>query len=75
MFGRQKITKTLHIEGMSCMHCAARVRDALNSIKGVSEADVRLDEKLAVVKLKTDVPVDVLSAAVEKAGFTVTGTE
>ncbi|MBQ7549793.1 MAG: heavy-metal-associated domain-containing protein [Clostridia bacterium] len=75
MFGRPKITKTLHIEGMSCMHCAARVSDTLKKIKEVADADVRLDEKLAVVRLKSDVADDVLTAAVENAGFTVVGIE
>ena len=60
---------------MSCMHCAARVSDTLKKIKEVADADVRLDEKLAVVRLKSDVADDVLTAAVENAGFTVVGIE
>lgn len=75
MFGKAKITKTINIEGMSCMHCAGRVESALKALKGVSDATVNLDEKTAVVKLKDNIENDALKNAVEDAGYTVTGIE
>ena len=60
--------KTLFIEGMSCMHCASRVENALNAIDGV-QAHVDLKKKRATVE--GDVSDEVLVKAVEDAGYTV----
>ena len=61
---------TLHIEGMSCGHCVAAVREALESIEGVTveaveigTANVRYDEASA--------DRDRLVEAVEEAGYMV----
>ena len=64
------MNKTIHIEGMSCMHCSGRVEKALTAIPGVT-AKVDLDEKLAVVTCPPDVTDEALRAAVEEAGYTV----
>lgn len=64
-------TLTLHIEGMTCMHCAAHVTEALKGVKGVKKAEVRLEEKTAVVTYaagKAD--KDDMVRAVEAAGYT-----
>ncbi len=66
--GDIKMEKILIIEGMSCMHCAARVESALNAIEGV-KARVDLKKKRATVE--TDVADDVLVKAVEEAGYKV----
>lgn len=60
--------KILTIEGMSCMHCVARVENALNAIEGV-KAHVDLKKKRATVE--GDVADDVLVKAVEDAGYHV----
>ena len=62
--------KTVYIEGMMCMHCVAHVKKALEALDGVSEADVQLDEKRAVVTLSKPVADDALLAAVTDAGYT-----
>lgn len=58
------------IEGMMCMHCAKRVKDALE--KTGCKAEINLEEKCAVI---TEATADTatLTAAVEKAGYKVTG--
>lgn len=56
--------KTLHVEGMMCQHCVARVKKALEAVEGVEEALVDLDGKQATVKLSADVADDVLVKAV-----------
>lgn len=56
--------KTLHVEGMMCQHCVARVKKALEAVEGVEEAVVDLDAKTAVAKLSADVADDVLVKAV-----------
>lgn len=71
MFGNQKITKTIKIEGMSCMHCAKKVENALKEIKGVKSVKVMLEEKKADVILKEDVDDKVLKDKIEELGYTV----
>ena len=64
------MTKTMHIEGMACGHCSARVEQALNALDGVS-ASVNLETKTASLTL--DKPVDdaMLTQVVTDAGYTV----
>lgn len=66
------ITKTLTVEGMSCMHCAARVKKALTAIKGVKDAEIELSTGACTVMMKKDIPNEELKSAVESAGFRVT---
>lgn len=72
MFG--KVNYTIRVEGMSCSHCAAHVKTALESIRGVS-ANVVLEEKVAHVKCPASLDAQKLSAAVTDAGFTVAAVE
>ena len=66
-------TKILNIEGMTCAHCAGAVTKALNAVTGVTEAKVDLETKTAAVTLSGAVTDDALRAAVEEAGYTLTG--
>lgn len=59
-----KMEKKLHVEGMMCQHCVARVKKALEAVEGVEEALVDLDGKQATVKLSADVADGVLVKAV-----------
>ncbi len=72
MFG--KINYTIRIDGMSCAHCSARVKNALEEIKGVS-AKISLEEKIARVKCSAKTTADELAKAVSDVGFTVVSTE
>lgn len=72
MFG--KVNYTIKIEGMSCTHCSARVKTALESLRGVS-AEVSLEEKLARVKCPASTTAETLAKAVTDVGFTVVSTE
>lgn len=56
--------KTLHVEGMMCQHCVARVKKALEAVEGVDEAVVDLDGKKAVARLSAEVPDEALVKAV-----------
>lgn len=73
MFGKEKIVKTLNIEGMSCMHCVKKVEAALKEVKGVKSVNVSLENKTAEVTLKEDVDISVLKKVVEDAGYEVKG--
>ncbi len=63
--------KTLKIEGMMCMHCVAHVKKALEEISGVSEVDVNLKKKTAVVVMETEVEDAVFINAITNAGYEV----
>ncbi|MDW5443508.1 heavy metal translocating P-type ATPase [Polaromonas sp. SM01] len=67
----QQIDWTLPVEGMTCASCVARVEKALAAIPGVGEASVNLATEVASIKTDKHVALDVLRAAVEKAGYSV----
>ena len=67
-----KMEKTLKIEGMMCAHCEARVKSALENVKGVESATVSHAQGKATVTLKKEVSSSALQKAVEKAGYKVT---
>ena len=73
MFGKEKIVKTLNVEGMSCMHCVKKVETALKEVKGVKSVNVSLENKTAEVTLKEEVDISVLKKVVEDAGYEVKG--
>lgn len=72
LFGKEKITKEVFIDGMSCMHCAAKVEKALTALNEVSDVKVDLNGKRAIVKLKKEIDNATLKATVEDLGYTVT---
>lgn len=65
------MTKTINIEGMSCMHCACAVKDELEKLAGVNSVAVNLEGKTAVVETSAPLADDALRAAVEEAGYEV----
>ena len=65
-------TFTLHVEGMMCAHCQARVQKALAAVPGVQAASVDLEAATASVTADAAVTPDALTAAVTDAGYTVT---
>ncbi len=64
-------TKTLTIEGMSCMHCVGAVTRALAAIEGVADVRVDLQNKTAAFTAGSGVTDEMLRRAVEDAGYTV----
>ncbi len=67
--------KTMHIEGMMCPHCSGRVQAALEAIENIASAAVSHETGTAVVTLAGEVTDEALKAAVEGAGYKVTGIE
>ena len=67
--GEDSMEKILNVEGMSCNHCVASVKKALEGIDGVREADVSLEDKSARVELDKDLADEALVKAVEDAGY------
>ncbi|MDR0447569.1 MAG: cation transporter [Treponema sp.] len=60
---------TLMIDGMSCDHCTAHVKEALEVITGVLSVQVSLKEKNALVEHNDSVTPEVLKEAVNEAGY------
>ncbi len=58
----------LKIEGMTCSHCSAAVKRALEGVEGVTAADVDLQAGRASVQ--GSAPVTELVAAVAEEGYT-----
>ena len=69
------MTVTMKIEGMMCPHCEARVRDTLSAIPGVISADVSHSEDRATLVIEDSLSTDVLTSAVEGAGYKVISVE
>jgi copper ion binding protein len=62
----------LKVEGMSCQHCVASVKEALEEVKGVQQVEVNLEGGWAKVKHAADVAKDDLEKAIDEVGFSAT---
>ena len=65
---KRKIT----IEGMSCMHCVAHVKEALEEI-GAKNVEVSLESGIALAE--TEKSNEEIRAAIEDAGYEVKSIE
>ena len=61
-------TIRLSVQGMSCPHCAAAVRESLLSVEGVKSVQVSLEEGLAQVQAEQSSPQALLEA-VRRRGY------
>lgn len=66
---KEKMEEKFIIEGMMCAHCVKSVEDALNSVNGVTNVEVNLEEKTAVVTLSKSVRREKLIKAIKNAGY------
>ena len=62
----------LQVTGMTCASCVARVEKALLQLPGVLRASVNLATEQAHVRVLPAVTLDLLAAAIEKAGYAAT---
>ncbi|MCF8604469.1 heavy-metal-associated domain-containing protein [Gordonia sp. HY442] len=64
-------TTTIAVDGMTCRHCAASVREEISEIAGVT--DVAVDVDSGRVDITSDAALDpsAVGAAVTEAGYTV----
>ena len=62
---------SLKVEGMTCASCVSRVEKALLAVPGVEAASVNLATEKVRVKTSSQVNMQSLSQAVERAGYTV----
>jgi copper chaperone CopZ len=66
-------TKTYTVTGMTCGHCVAAVRAEVERILDVRDVEVDLDSGRLVVSSAGDVDDDAVRAAVDEAGYEVSG--
>ncbi|MEU1997014.1 MULTISPECIES: heavy-metal-associated domain-containing protein [Nocardia] len=65
-------TSTVTVTGMTCGGCAASVRTEIGRISGVDSVAVDLADGLVTVESATPIDRAELTAAVARAGYTVT---
>ena len=58
---------TVSIKGMSCPHCVASVKKALESIEGISNVEVSLEKNEA--SYDGNVNTDIVTEVITKIGF------
>jgi len=63
--------KSIIVEGMSCGHCVNHVKNALEDIKGVTDVNVDLNSKTAVIEASSEVKDGDIKFAIEDAGYEV----
>jgi copper chaperone len=64
------MTIEFQVEGMSCQHCVTAVTNAIREHD--AGAQVRVDLASGRVTVDSAQPVDLLKAAIDEAGYTVT---
>ncbi len=67
------VTAEYIVTGMTCQHCVASVTAEVSSIAGVTHVDVDLDSGQLSVVSDTAIPFETIAAAVDEAGYGVTG--
>ncbi|WP_040163846.1 heavy-metal-associated domain-containing protein [Microbacterium gorillae] len=66
-------TETYRVEGMTCGHCAQAVTSEVSGVTGVTAAVVDLEANTVAVTADIQPAPDAIAAAVEEAGYTLTG--
>lgn len=60
---------TYSVEGMTCGHCAASVREEVSEISGVTGVDVNVNSGAVVVSSDSTLDTATVDAAVTEAGY------
>lgn len=67
--------KKVLIEGMSCQNCVRHVGEALNEIDGISNVEVKLEDKAALLDAESNELDQAIKFALDEAGYEVVGIE
>lgn len=60
---------TYRVEGMTCQHCVAAVREEIGALPGVESVDVDLETGNVVVGSDAALDSEAVAAAVDEAGY------
>lgn len=63
--------KQLVIEGMSCGHCSARVKNALETLDTVSNVEVNLADKTATFTVENEISDETFKELIDDVGYEV----
>ena len=66
-----EMEKVYKVEGMMCMHCASRVKSAVESIRYLDKVEVSLEKGLVKVSSKKEIKDKDIIKAITKAGYKV----
>lgn len=64
-----KLKTTLKIEGMMCKNCVKHVHNALSKMDGVTDVEVSLENKNAIVTSDKEISTADFSKVIEDAGY------
>ena len=67
-------TSTYTVTGMTCGHCVSAVTEEVTALPGVTAVDVDLASGRLTVTSDAPVDDDAVRAAVDEAGYELTGT-
>ncbi len=65
------MTKTYHIDGMSCGGCAATVKNKLSSAPGVTSVKVDLAKKEAEIESSYEISIDTLQSEFRNTSYEI----
>lgn len=66
-----EIIKKISIDGMHCNHCKMTVEKVLSNIDGITDVEVKLNEKKAIIKANKNIDERKVKEAIEEEGFEV----
>ena len=67
--------KLIHVEGMGCQNCVKHVKEALEALDGVTNAEVSLEKNTALITFTNDIADTAIKSAIEDAGYDVVKIE
>lgn len=73
--GNGSAVRTVRIKGMMCPHCENTVKKALESVDGISNADVSHEKGTAVITLTKDISDDIIAKNVTDKGYEFVSVE
>lgn len=62
---------TYSVEGMTCAHCAASVKEEVSEVPGVTDVDVDVDTGAVVISSNAELDAAAVDAAIEEAGYRI----
>jgi copper chaperone len=65
------VSQTFRVEGMTCDHCVAAVREEVSRVGGVAEVDVDLATGRLTIIADDAIDTDEVRAAVRSAGYEI----
>jgi copper chaperone len=69
--GGNKMQTTYSVEGMTCAHCAASVKEEVSEVPGVTGVDVDVDTGAVVISSDAELDAAAVDAAIEEAGYRI----